>query len=139
MNRDKRLLCITTVAMVWVMALGGPASAGTPTNTNWLGASSPEKGVIDGVVGVCEKDQQECGRIDGTMRVKLFKRIDGAWVKIAAKRAARESEGLWSATFTGAPRRGKCKLVAIYSGSDTFDRSRDAITGGCGTNANWAW
>lgn len=137
MNRVTRLVGITTVAMVWVMTLSVSALAGTPTNTNWLGAGSSERGTIEGAVGVCEQDQQNCGNIDGTMKVKLFKRKDGAWVKIAAKQATKQSQNLWSVKFTGAPRTGKCKMLGLYSGSETYDPSRDSVTGGC-ADSSWS-
>lgn len=136
LNVRMKPLGITALAMVWVMALIGTALAATPTHTNWIQAGSSSRGTISGAVGVCEIDQQECGEIDGTMKVKLFKRKDGAWVKIDAKQATKESGNLWSVEFTGAPKAGTCKMLGIYSGSETFDPSRDPIKGGC-TDSNW--
>lgn len=136
MSYGSKMLGVSAVAAASFMVIGGTAFAGQPTNTNFLHSGSSQRGTIEGAVGVCEQDQQECGAFDGTMKVKLFKKKDGAWVKIAAKQATKESESLWSVTFTNAPRAGKCKMVALYSSSATYDPSRDATKGGC-TDPHW--
>jgi hypothetical protein len=130
--RTKLLGSALSVA-ISIVVLGGTALAAEPTRTGFFGAGAYQR-TIEGVINVCTDSSQECIS-EGTVKVKLFKKKDGAWVKIASKPADNEG-GSYYVSFADAPRSGRCKMTAIYSGTDTYDPSKGSITGGCGEE-NW--
>lgn len=128
-----RLLGTTALALGLMVGLGGTALAGQPTATSFFAAGEYQR-TIEGVINVCESGQQECTSV-GSVRVKLFKKKDGEWVRIAVKPAERQGQS-WYVSFDGAPRAGRCKMTAIFSGTNTLDPSRGSISGGC-SEENW--
>ena len=136
-NMRRRLLGITTLAVASIMAMSGTAVAAQPTTTFFTFAGG-SGGAIEGYVQVCPQGNGDCIE-EGSVKVKLFKRKDGVWVKIATKQAIDEGEntqGLWYVRFTGVPRSGKCKMVANFSGTEQQDPSRGSIKGGC-ADSDW--
>jgi hypothetical protein len=129
----KRLLGLAASLGALTMALGGVAMAGESTATGFFGAGEFQR-TIEGVVNVCPGSSDECIS-EGTVTVKLLKKKDGVWVKIASKVAQNES-GSWYVSFDNAPRAGKCKMTAIFSGTANYDSSRGSVTGGC-SQENW--
>lgn len=124
----KKLLGLAIAVGVLTMALGGIAFAGEPTRTGFFAAGAFQRS-IQGVINVCSDNSQECIS-EGSVKVKLFKKKDGQWVKIASKPATNEN-GAWQVSFDNAPRSGRCKMTAIYSGTETYDPSKGSINGGC--------
>lgn len=125
---SKRLLGSALSVVFLLVALSGHALAGESTKTGFFAAGAFQRS-IEGVINVCPSNSNECVS-DGSVKVKLFKKKDGAWVKIAAKPADNEN-GAWFVSFDNAPRSGSCKMTAIYSGTETNEPSRGSITGGC--------
>lgn len=115
------------------VALSGSVLAGESTSTSFFAAGAYQR-TIEGVINVCTSSSDEC-LSEGTVRVKLFKKQDGVWVKIASKLADNEG-GSWYVSFSNAPRAGRCKMTAIYSGTATYSASRGSTRGGC-AEENW--
>ncbi len=128
-----RFLGTTALIVGLTVGLSGTALAGQPTVTGFFAAGEYRR-TIEGVINVCESGQQECTP-EGSVKVKLFKKKDGQWVRIAVKPAEQQGSS-WYVGFDGAPRAGRCKMTAIFSGTDTLDPSRGSVTGGC-SEENW--
>ena len=131
MNARRWIFLITGIAAVLTMATSA-AMAGTSTRT-FFSNTGGYQGRISSYIDVCAEVGSACAD-EGTVRVKLLKLKDGSWVKVAVEQA--EWVGPWHVEFTGAPRRGQCKLIAVYSGSEQWDPSRGSIKGRC-NDADW--
>lgn len=126
-----RYRAVTITAIVTaLMMIAGVALAGRATDTEIYRASS-YRGDISAQIGVCAEDASECPENEGSVKVRLFKLKNGSWVKIAAKKAKWAGMGGWQVTFEGAPRSGKCKLVARFSGTSKWEPSKDALKAKC--------
>lgn len=132
---DARRILISLTAAVSVLASSIlPALAAGPTATNVTGGGSNE-GRFDAVIFV--NDGNDNNVSEGSVKVKLFKRQDGAWVKKAVKQALLDSDlSSWHARFLNGPKRGTCKMVAVFSGTETWAASKGSIKGACNY---WLW
>ena len=135
MNARNRIFTITAVAAA-IMMIAGIALAATNT-TSYFYSAGGKNGKVEGSVQVCPDGADSCAsdQVGGSVTVKLFRLKDGKWVKLASQVA--ESDGfLWYAKFTGAPKSGKCKMVAKYSGTDQNDPSKESAKGKC-ADSDW--
>ncbi len=134
----KRAITMIMAAAIGVFGALAPASAAQPTETYFSGAGGFE-GAIEGLIWV--NDGSDNNVFEGSVKVKLFKRQDGAWVAKAIKQAVADPEnapGYWYVKFAKAPKSGTCKMVAIFSGTDSWGPSKGSIKGKC-SDRNWLW
>ena len=130
--RRTTAVAITTGTLV--AGLGGAAAAGQPTHTGFFAAGAYPPGTIEGVINVCPDGQNECIS-SGSVRVKLLKLRGGQWEKVAAKQATDEGQ-TWSVRFRNAPTGGRCKMVARFSGTSSYEPSKGSTSGRC-ADENW--
>ena len=123
-----RRLCSTFLVVAMTVGLSGTALAGQETTTEFISAGADRRS-IRGLIQVCATGSNECLG-EGVVTVKLFKKRDGQWVRIRVKNAY-EGDNVWQITFHDAPKAGRCKMVALYRGSDTHEPSRGSVRGGC--------
>lgn len=119
--------CVIAAALS--LPAAGPVSAGTELKETTTAI------VASGPVAVVSDPNDSEASINGPGVFKYFKKKDGKWV-LKRKSPSVFEENVAFDEFQQISRKGKCKVVSVFKGNDTYAKSKGSIGLDCKTGQN---
>jgi len=124
------VLAVAAVAAAPALGIAGQAFAATTTHTSIVSSSVSGDPSRENAVIVVSSGNDNSEVVSAPVRVKYFKKVDGAWKKVDAKTVKTGGLGVAYVKFVPVAK-GTCKLTARYAGTDKYAGSRDAAVIDC--------
>lgn len=128
-SKISRVTMGCAIAVALSLPAAGPVSAGTELKKTTTAI------VASGPVAVVQDPSDGEASISGPGVFKYFKMKDGKWV-LKRKSPAVFEESVAFDEFQKISRKGKCKVVSIFKGNETYAKSKGSIRLNCKTGQN---